>query len=84
MTSNLLELAQQALDTGLLPSTLRRAMGGRGSGSRCALCGEPITSAMPEIELDGGPSDTRIVMHSQCHVAWSTTILKSGKETGTP
>ena len=44
---------------------------GRGTGSHCAACGEPITTAEIEFEVELGPAAPTVLrLHRDCHGIW--------------
>lgn len=66
--------ARERIDEGRLPrARALRTWGGRGSGLRCDLCDEAITSDEPEFELqlDPIPSGEPIRFHRLCHGLWN-------------
>jgi hypothetical protein len=71
------DAAREAIRTGVLPArSAIRTLGGRGSGERCALCGETIRLDQMEIELEfarrsGATTEIdNYRLHPQCCVAW--------------
>jgi hypothetical protein len=71
-----LPLARQLIEAGTLPATSNvRSFGGRGSGSRCALCGGPISTSGVEIEIVYvGPPQTSAILHPDCNAIWLLAV----------
>jgi hypothetical protein len=71
----LCEKIRTLIETGSLPNRKADAMwGGPGSGGICPVCGEVVTAADVEMELEfsghaGGPVD-RYHLHSRCFAGW--------------
>jgi hypothetical protein len=67
---------QESLRTGRLPSrSPTRMWGGHGSGARCMICGDSVTSDELEYELEFAPleeghSSTNRHVHIRCFSAW--------------
>ena len=60
----------QMVETGELPcEETGKVWAGRGSGTHCAACGEPIESSQIEFEVQLGTS-TILRLHRQCHQIW--------------
>ena len=81
---SLQDTAREAIRTGRLPGQPPiRTLGGRGSGERCALCGEPIQDDQMEVELEFArrAGDTteiqRYRFHPSCCVAWERAKLEA-------
>jgi hypothetical protein len=69
------EMAREAIDAGALPSRRPDSMwGGKGSGSRCSICGVPVTRDELEIELEFSGDDCSgegtFHVHVPCLAAW--------------
>ncbi|HEX7035694.1 MAG TPA: hypothetical protein VF210_07960 [Pseudomonadales bacterium] len=75
-----LEAARQAIRAGKLPARRPdRTWGGTGSGSPCAICGQPVTPDEVEIELEfagdyGGRTDRGFHVHVRCLSAWELEL----------
>ena len=58
------------LESGEIPCTESdKVWAGRGSGSHCAACTEPIAVTEVEFEVDL-PSGPRLRLHPACHAIW--------------
>ena len=61
---------RQMLETGALPCDDNgKVWAGRGMGTHCAACGEPIAAAEVEFEVEL-TSGTAIRLHRVCHEIW--------------
>lgn len=59
------------IERGALPVFLPdRVSAGFGSGLKCLACGQPITRAQLEYEVEDTEDDTLLGFHSECHVLW--------------
>lgn len=74
------EAARQAIRAGKLPPRRpERTWGGTGSGCPCTICGQPVTPAEVEIELefagdDGGRTGDGFHVHVRCLSAWELEL----------
>ncbi len=70
--------ARAALRANALPNrSPARLWGGQGSGALCPVCGEPVTAADAELELEfaadaAGPEAREFHLHVRCFAAWET------------
>ena len=65
--------AEEAVLCGRLPrKQTARVLGGRGNGSACTLCGEPIGPGEAQIHLQKGldPSGPDVRLHFDCYRLW--------------
>lgn len=61
---------RQMVETGELPcDETGKVWAGRGSGTHCAACGEPIEASQIEFEVPLGAS-TVLRLHRVCHHIW--------------
>jgi hypothetical protein len=74
--STLHSMARQAIRAGSMPArAAQRMWGGRGSGVRCSICGQPVAGEEVEYELQFAPDPddpephTRH-LHVRCLAAW--------------
>jgi hypothetical protein len=68
--SGIRDRVRQMLETGLLPCEEQgKVWAGRGSGTHCAACGEPIPGAEIEFEVDLS-SGAVLRLHRVCHGIW--------------
>ena len=69
MDTELLDRARRGLLNGTLPIDDATATGGKGSGSTCAVCNQPIKPETVQIDLESKATDARIPVHANCHIA---------------
>ena len=75
-------LARKALQRGAIPARdPDRTWGGNGIGAPCTICGEPITPADVEYEVqfahDGAtPGLDRFHLHLRCFAVWELERMK--------
>jgi hypothetical protein len=61
---------REMVETGQLPcDESGKVWAGRGSGTHCAACGEPIESAQIEFEVPLGPTAV-LRLHRACYRIW--------------
>lgn len=74
------EKARNAIRTGKLPAVKPgRTWGGPGNGTRCSLCGEPVTQGQMELEIEyrraGATSGLdKYYLHVRCFAVWECEI----------
>lgn len=75
--------AREAIEAGKLPlRTPDRMWGGPGTGSRCAVCGEPVRPDETELEFelpqDGSFARQTSRVHTRCFAAWAIVSQDAG------
>jgi hypothetical protein len=85
------EKAQEAIRSGKLPAVKPgRTWGGPGNGTRCSMCGEPVTQGQMELEIETGLD--KCYLHVRCFAVWECeiahltngTISSNGLASGSP
>jgi hypothetical protein len=85
------EKAQEAIRSGKLPAVKPgRTWGGPGNGTRCSMCGEPVTQGQMELEIETGLD--KYYLHVRCFAVWECeiahltngTISSNGLASGSP
>ena len=65
------DTARERIEQARLPAAKpARMWGGRGCGSPCSLCDQPILDTEPEMELDYEGTQPVVRFHLQCQSAW--------------
>jgi hypothetical protein len=92
------EKAQEAIRNGKLPAVKPgRTWGGPGNGTRCSMCGEPVTQGQMELEIEYRRAGTtpgldKYYLHVRCFAVWESviapltngTISSNGATSGSP
>jgi len=79
--------AREAIQSGKLPATKpRRTWGGPGNGTQCSMCGEPVTQAQMELEIEyrragATPGRVNYYLHVGCFAVWQCEIAHLANET---
>jgi hypothetical protein len=67
---NIRDRVRELLETGALPcDETGKVWAGRGAGTHCVACGEPIAVSEIEFEVDL-PSGPALRLHRVCHEIW--------------
>ena len=74
--------AREAIQSGRLPAMKpSRTWGGPGSGTPCSVCGEPVTQAQMELEIEyrrngATPGLDNHYLHIRCFAVWECEIAQ--------